>query len=554
MQTLESSKHEGWLSWFLRGLAILGFLILLARLIDLQIIRGSYFRVLAEGNRIRRVPIVAPRGKILARGGEVLVGNRQVKKRVIFDPESGYEKLDNIEGASEDELIEESARDYPLGAAFGHVSGYLGETAQEEVGKIMAQCPEKGPRKLGSLVGRTGLEEEYNCTLTGIDGEELVEVDATGKKVRVLGRKEPTPGEDIKTSIDYNLQEKTAELLGGAKGAIVVSDARGEILALYSSPSFDPNMFIDKTRQVQVTSYLDDANLPLFDRAVSGIFHPGSIFKPIVAIAALSESVIDKTYTYTDPGVISVGGSSYTNWYFTQYGRTEGTIDLPRAITRSTDTFFYKLGEMVGVEKLAEWANKFNLGEKTGIDLPGEIAGLIPSPAWKVKVRGERWFLGNTYHMAIGQGDIAVTPIGINSAIAAIAAGGTYCSPHIVVAEGSGNSQIPISNLQCWGLGIGKETISLVKEGMKGACLPGGTGFTFFDFEGKEGVGVACKTGTAQTESGDPHAWFSVFAPVDPPAGGPQIVATVLVENGGEGAYVAGPIARDIFDYWFTRN
>ena len=546
MQTLASSKDEGWLSWFLRGLLIFGFFVLLARLFDLQIIRGGYFRTLAEGNRIRRVPVVAPRGKILARGGEILVGNRQVKKRVVFNPESGYQKLDDIEGAKDDELIREPVRDYPLGAAFAHLSGYLGEATQDEVGKIKGQCPEKGPRKLGSLVGRAGLEEEYNCVLVGVDGEELVEVDATGQKVRTLGRRQPIPGNDIKTSIDFGLQEKTSQLLSG-KGAVVVNDAKGEILALYSSPSFDPNMFIDRTKQDQVTDYLSDKNLPLFNRAIAGTFHPGSVFKPIVAIAALEEGVIDEGYTFTDHGVINAGGFSYTNWYFTQYGATEGTIDLPRAITRSTDTFFYKLGEMVGVDKLDEWADKFNLGDVTGIDLPGEVVGLIPSPAWKVKVKGERWFLGNTYHMSIGQGDIAVTPIAINRSISAIASGGELCKLRIVSNQGSENNE-------CEELNIDAEHLSLVKKGMVGACSYGGTGFTFFDFKEKRGVDVACKTGTAETESGEPHAWFTVFAPVDPPAHGSQIVATVLVERGGEGAYVAGPIARSIFDYWFTAN
>lgn len=543
MQTLASSKHESWLSWFLRGLLIFGFFVLLARLFDLQIIRGSYFRTLAEGNRIRRVPVVAPRGKILARGGEVLAGNRQVKKKVVFNPESGYQKLDDTAGANDDELIEEPVRDYPLGAAFAHLSGYLGEATQDEVGKIKGQCPEKGPRKLGSLVGRVGLEEEYNCVLAGVDGEELVEVDATGHKVRTLGRRQPNPGNDIKTSIDFGLQQKASQLLG-EKGAIVVNDAKGEILALYSSPSFDPNVFIDRTKQDKVADYLSDKNLPLFNRAIAGTFHPGSVFKPIVAIAALEEGVIDKGYTFTDPGVINAGGSSYTNWYFTQYGATEGTIDLPRAITRSTDTFFYKLGEMVGVDKLVEWADKFNLGDLTGVDLPGEVVGLIPSPAWKVKVKGERWFLGNTYHMSIGQGDITVTPIAINRSISAIANNGELCKLRIVPSLESGNAK-------CEELNIDVEHLNLVKKGMAGACSYGGTGFTFFDFKEKNGVEVACKTGTAETEGGEPHAWFTVFAPVDPPGGGSQIVATVLVERGGEGAYVAGPIARSIFDYWF---
>jgi penicillin-binding protein 2 len=203
-------------------------------------------------------------------------------------------------------------------------------------------------------------------------------------------------------------------------------------------------------------------------------------------------------------------------------------------MARSTDTFFYKLGEFVGVEKLKGWGHKFGLDEPTGVDLPQEVAGLVPSPEWKLKVRGERWFLGNTYHMSIGQGDIALTPIGINTAISAIASGGELCRPKV-------RQQAP---QECTDLGMSDKTIMLVKEGMKRACSSGGTGFTFFDFQ----IPTGCKTGTAETGDGETtHAWFVAFAPVD----FPEIVATVLVEKGGEGSSVAGPIAREIFDYWF---
>ena len=191
METLSTSRTQSWLTWFLRGLLILGFIIVIGRLLELQIIKGDYYRNLAEGNRIRRVPITAPRGKVLARGGEVLVGNNEVKKRVVFNPESGYEKLDNLEGAEEEEIITEWERDYKLGIPLAHVTGYVGEVNEDEVGTISPECPEKGPRMIGQFIGRGGLEEEYECLLSGIDGEELVEVDSSGRKIRVLGKKEP---------------------------------------------------------------------------------------------------------------------------------------------------------------------------------------------------------------------------------------------------------------------------------------------------------------------------------------------------------------------------
>lgn len=531
-----------------------------ARLFELQVVKGSYFRLLSEGNRIRRIVINAPRGNILGRGGEVLVGNREVRKVVIFDPEIGFEKVDATLNADSSESIVEWVRDYGLGEEFAHVSGYLGEVGSDEVDKVDPKCPNKGPRMLGKVTGRSGLEEMYECTLSGIDGEELVEVDSGGNKIRTLGKRNPVPGDDIKTTIHFGLQKKVAQLFSETKGAVIVTDTNGEVLAMYSSPSYDPNMFVKPGNSEKIIEILENEDLPLFNRVIGGAFHPGSVFKPMVAVSALEESIIDEDYIYDDPGIITInspyGTFSYSNWYFTQYQGKEGKIGLARAITRSTDTFFYKLGELLGIDALDSWANKFGLGEPTGIDIPGEIAGLVPSPLWKEKVRKEPWFLGNTYHMSIGQGDIALTPIGVNQAISVIASGGLYCTPHIFQTSPASPSSSRLDgrdkagrvNYKCRDLGLSKKTISLVKEGMVGACSPGGTGFTFFDFSQKTNISVACKTGTAETdEKGKTHAWFSAFAPADDP----EIVATILVEKGGEGAYVAGPIAREIFDYWF---
>lgn len=555
MESYSSVQTQSWLSWFLKGVLLVGFLILIGRLVELQIVKGAYYKNLAEGNRIRRVPISAPRGKILARGGEVLVGNSEVKKQVIFDPNSGFEKVNAPSGDNPGETITEWVRDYKLGSGFAHASGYIGEVNEDEVGKVNPKCADKGPRSLGSFTGRGGLEEMYECDLLGVDGEELVEVDSAGRKVRTLGAKNPIPGSDIKTTINFGLQKKVSEafndeegLPAGKQGAVIVTDANQEVLAFYSSPSYNPNLFTKSSNTQKINETLQDKNLPFFNRVIGGSFHPGSVFKPVVAVAALQEGKIDGNYVFNDPGVITIdsiyGTFSYSNWYFTQYGGKEGEIGIKRAIARSTDTFFYNLGELVGIESLDNWANKFGLGRKTGIDLPGEISGLVPSPQWKEEVKGERWFLGNTYHMAIGQGDIALTPVGVNAAISAIASGGKLCTPHMV---GTGE----LKNFQCENLGLSKESVDLVKAGMVGACSPGGTGFTFFDFKIKTNVDIACKTGTAETEEeGKTHAWFSAFAPVD----NPEIITTVLVEKGGEGAYIAGPIAREIFDYWFTNK
>ena len=569
MELLSQSRTQSWLSWFFRGLLILGFLGLLGRAVDLQVIRGSYFRTLAEGNRIRRVPIVAARGNILARGGEILVGNKEVRKKVIFDPMEGFVKSPDIEGAPEEEIITEYNREYIAGRSFAHVGGYIGSVNEQEVGKVKAVCADKGERKPYALVGRSGLEEQYECLLGGIDGEELVEVDSLGTRIRTLGRKESVEGQDLRTTIHYGLQTYISDILSGRKefkrgdipeeelkAAVVVSDTNGEILALYSSPSFDPNAFVAEGRSDEVREILNDERKLLFNRAIGGVFHPGSVFKPIVSLAALEEGSIERDYTYNDTGAIIIdtayGVFTYNNWYFTQYGGTEGEVDTARALARSTDTFYYKIGELTGMDALTKWTEKFGMGLPTGIDVPGEVPGLVPNPEWKRLAKGERWFLGNTYHFSIGQGDTSLTPLQVNQSIAALASGGKYCTPRL-------NADL---EPDCRDIEFDERNLELVIDGMRQACTAGGTGYTFFDVNDKEnskyeGKRVACKTGTAETSDfdEDTHAWFVFFSP-DPYMDGeessePEIVATVLVEEGGEGSKIAGPIARAIYDYWY---
>jgi len=581
METLTQSRTQSWLSWFFRGLIILGFLGLLARLIDLQVIRGNYFRALAEGNRVRRVPIVASRGNIVARGGEVLVGSSEVKKRVIFDPLEGYGKTTDIADAAEEDIITEYNRHYPVGSAFAHVGGYVGSVNEEEVGKANAECLDRGERKAYSFVGRTGLEKQYECLLSGRDGEELVEVDSLGNRIRTLGRRDAQTGQDLRTTIDFNLQTYIADILGGKKefsrgdipegeltAAVVVTDTKGEVLALYSSPSYDPNVLVDPEHASEVASILNDKRMVMFNRAIGGVYHPGSVFKPMVTIAALMSESIDPDYTYNDTGSIIVnsdyGTFTYNNWYFTQYGGTEGEVGIERALARSTDTFYYKIGEMTGMESLNAWTEKFGLGLPTQIDIPGEVSGLVPNPEWKRLAQGERWFLGNTYHFSIGQSDIVLTPLQINQAISVFASGGKLCRPFI--AQGTEES--------CIDLEIDERYMQDVIEGMHQACSAGGTGFTFFPVNNPEDSTfidkrVACKTGTAETGKGDTtHAWFVFFTPFndiksDNESGvrnserqtvaktTPDIVVTVLVEEGGEGSKIAGPIARAIYDKWY---
>lgn len=550
MESLSSSKRQAWLPWFYKGLLFFVFTLFIARLVDLQIIKGAYYQDLSVGNRIRRITVTAPRGIITARGGELLAGNREIKKAILFDEKEGYIKSDQWD-ASADTFITEYLRYYPLGVGGAHITGFLGEAKEEELGKVNPDCRDKGILKFDDLLGRSGLEKYYDCTLRGIDGEELIEVESDGRKARTLGTKEGKGGESIQTFIDYGLQKRASELLADKIGSIIITDIDGEILTLFSSPSYDPNAFNIKDDE-KISVILKGEGNPLFNRTISGSYPPGSIYKPLLGLFALEEKKVDENFTYDDTGQILIqtayGDFSYKNWYFTQYGGTEGTIDLKKALSRSTDTLFYKVGELLGIDKIDLWSEKFGLGVPTGIDLPGEISGLIPSPSWKEKVKGERWFLGNTYHLAIGQGDLLVTPLAIHRALSVIADGGRLCNPRLTGEQ------------NCQNLHISKEALSYITEGMIMACSEGGTGYTFFEVnngifdsnasEDKKGK-VACKTGTAQTfDYKEPHSWFTFFAPAE----SPQIVATVMVEHGGEGSKVAGPIARELYDYWVTQN
>ena len=521
----------------------LTFLVIFGRLFDLQILHGKENRHLAEENRFQRILIPAPRGLIVDRHGEILAQNESIYE--MFDSE-GEKKI-----LSRDEALQIQAegrdislridlkRKYLLGETISHVIGYLGEVSDRQLkeGKL-----ELKGYSLGSLIGRAGIELQYENFLKGKDGSELVEVDTSGKAIRRMVRILPKPGKTLTLAVDKKLQEIAAEQMGGKKGAVIATNPEnGEVLLFYSAPSYDNNLFSDNINQNGITRLIsDEKNFPLLNRVISGLYQPGSTFKIVTSTAGLEEKKITSDTLINDPGVITINDFKYANWYFTGYGKTEGDINLVRAIIRSTDTFFYKLGEMVGIEKLNYWTDKFNLNKTFGIDLPGELSSFVATPEWKQRNRGESWFLGNTYHLAIGQGDMALTPLAVNLMTAVVANGGKICTPRIL--------RIGVENTpylaDCREIGIKKENLDLIKKGMIGACSTGGTGYPFFDFKPQ----VACKTGTAETGDGKTtHAWFTVFAPADKP----EIVLTVLVEKGGEGSSVAAPIAKEILKEYF---
>lgn len=571
-----------------------GFFVLLWRLFDLTLVHGREYRHLSDNNRTRDVIRHAPRGILLDRTGKALVANipryRLIKpceteggECVSFLTQEEGDRLVRVGGLPAGQFVEvDYVRQYVYGEALAHVVGYIGELSAEELSSDYYSSRNYG---LGDRVGRMGAESVYNERLRGRDGKELVEIDSSGKILRTLGRVEELAGEDISLSLDAGLSKAAAEAFPvGEKGAIIVSKpSSGEILAMYSSPGFSPDAFISGMSQEEYEVLVSNPNLPMFNRAIGGAYPPGSTFKIVTAIAGLEEGAFDKSTTVEDNGVITIGPFTFPNWYFLQYGKTEGAVNVVKALQRSNDIFFYKAGEWIGVTKLAEWARKVGIGKPLGIELSGEAGGLMPDPAWKKTrfdteadkvARNDEWYLGDTYHIAIGQGYLLTTPLAVNAWTNIIANGGKLCKPTIRKM-----TSLREEREQCKDLGIKKETLGIILEGMEKACATGGTGWPLFNFGVKKAsdsagirVPIACKTGTAEfgpsTGSGQAktHAWFTAFAPVPEQYipddikstenyidGNPEISVTVLVEGAGEGSSVAAPIAKKIFEEWFSR-
>ncbi len=612
---LKEASDSWWLgagrALMLATTVTLAFFVLAWRLFALTVIEGPRLRVLADSNRTRELIRHAPRGILFDRTGKPLVANIPQYRLIRPCEGSGNVCIQRLtqeegevlqkKGLPAGEFIEKDfQRSYLYGPVLAHAVGYTGEITESELGDEYFSIRNY---VAGDRIGRMGAEVYFDERLRGRDGREFVEIDANGTILRVLGQDGDTPGEDITLSFDARLAEVASEAFGdGRKGAVVVSKpTTGEILALYSSPSFSPNAFSFGLGESDYRRLTEDPDTPLFHRAIGGVYPPGSTFKIVTAIAGLEEGIVRETTMVEDVGVLRIGPFTFPNWYFVQYGKTEGSVDLVKALQRSNDIFFYKAGEWLGITKLTAWAKRLGVGSPLGIELAGEAGGLMPDPAWKAKhfnapadreARNDLWYLGDTYHVAIGQGYLLTTPLQVNAWTNVIANGGKLCRPTIEKA-----SSVKRQASGCKDVGIKKETVDLITEGMKAACESGGTGWPLFNFsvrasmrqsineEYKESsssadavtqgrndairIPVACKTGTA--EFGDPknrtHAWFTAFAPLPAEAlakeggtestetitGEPEISVTVLVEEGGEGSDVAAPIAKKILEEWFSR-
>jgi len=543
----------------------------LLKLFDIQLVHGGYYRSISDSNRTKTNILYPARGVIFDRSGVPLVINSPGFEKTDGEEKDSIPREQAMELNQKDAKLEiSSKRYYPFKSTLSHVLGYVGRISPQE-----EALPEYAELSTKDLIGKSGIERYYDTLLRGTHGKELVEVDAMGGKIRILGTSDPIPGQDIHLTIESNLQKAADDALPlGKKGVVIVSSPHGEVLAMVSSPSFDPNLFtMGDTYKASSSAYqsiesilADNENQPLMDRAISGVYPPGSTFKLITAAVGLEKKIIDSRYTVEDTGVIKVGEFSFGNWYFLEQGKKDGMVNVVKAISRSNDIFFYKLAEKISVDTLSQMASQFGVGKKMEIDLPSESRGLLPTKSWKTRVIKEPWYLGDTYHYGIGQGYLLTTPLQVNSWTAIIANGGFVYKPHLLKSEGTGEGTKILS----------ENTVALIRQGMIDSCKPGGVAWPLYEFriqnselriDGKNylavknatgaavrndlrEVSIACKTGTAQHggEETLPHAWITLFAP----AYNPQIVVTVLIESAGQGSNEAGPVAKKVLEEWFS--
>jgi penicillin-binding protein 2 len=509
--------------------------VLLVGVMSLAVVKRGYYQNLARQNKAVETRIPAARGQIMDKKGRVLAKSIYQYYK-IDNGNKIYQSSGDFQGYKFEgqDLAYDLKRQYTYKESTGLLTGYVGMATSGEISNN--KCGAK--LDVNEVIGRGGIEQYFDCELRGDDGRRLTEVDAKGTYVRELGRQEPVSGSDIKLSIDAYWQEKIYGMLSGKKAAVIMSDPRtGKIITMVSSPSIDANAFSFEKDNAKITGYLNDSkNFPLLNRTLAVKYHPGSVFKIVMATAGLESGAIDRNSLIEDTGVIKIGDYSYSNWLWTKSHATNGMVNIVEAIQKSNDIFFYRLGEKLGVDTIKEWANRYGYGQITGVELPNETPGLVPDDQWKQTNKGERWYLGDTYHLSIGQGFLDVTPLQVNQSTNVIANNGVKCKMSV----------LNDSKVECQSIGAGAQTIATIKEGMLAACQPGGTAWPLYNFKTK----IACKTGTAEVGdgSGDSHAWLTAFAPAD----NPEISITVMVERGGEGSDTAAPIVGDILKEWFN--
>jgi penicillin-binding protein 2 len=567
-----------YLSAFFVVLLLIGFW-------KLQVMQSEHFSDLAEKNGIRAISIIAPRGVMLDREGRVLVDSypsfsilllrdnpKQLEKSlpqieeglgiskadletqleaaklepkflpIIVKPAASQSDIAFVDSHRADipvlDLMMVQRRRYPHDEMLANTIGYVGEVSVQD----MEKNPDK--YKPGDIVGKAGLEKEYNDEIVGTDGMRRVVVNSVGKVMRTLDNVEAIPGKPIQLTIDEDLQQIAETDFANKQGALIAMDARtGEVLAMVSRPTFNPNDFAVRIPPAEWASLNTDSNTPLLNRAIQAQLAPGSVFKVVMATAMLESKAMPPTYT-----AYCAGSAVFYGRVF-HCDHAHGEVNLHKGIVASCDVFFYHVGQQLGIDTIAKYASGLGLGQRTGIDLPSEQAGLVPSEEWSQRVNHHKWYPGSTISVSIGQGAVTATPIQLARMIAAVANGGTLIPPHLLKdAAGLKSASFPLSD----------DTVQQVTDGMWGVVnepdgtTSGGVKLQNIDFSGK--------TGTAQTESFElqnklgkhlkENGWFVGLAP----RRNPEIVVAALVQSGGWGSTSAAPIVRDVVKAYYDKK
>ena len=572
-------------------------LTILARLWFLQIVSGHKFEKRAKANRVRIIPLKAPRGLIFDRENRLLVNNRPVytvsiipqgvqkleqvtqelagllkmpqdmidakirkQRRRPFQPVKLVQDVDlkTISVLAERKsdfpgvIIEtEYQRSYIYQKLAAHLLGYVGEISES-----LLELPAYKGFYPGDLIGQTGLEKTLDRSFQGIAGGKQVEVDALGRELRTLLTRKPLPGQNVSLTIDLDLQKAAAAALGSLTGAVVALDPRnGDVLAMVSRPAFDPNLFAGRIDPADWQRLNNNPLRPLVNRVISSHYPPGSTFKPLTAMVALEAGAIAATDSFYCNGSFHLGSLIFRCWKEAGHG----TVDLEEAIINSCNIFFYHSGQRTGIDDMSRFASSFLMGRLTGISLPNEVAGVIPSPDWKRRVFNQPWYPGDTLQFSIGQGEVLLTPLQLANTFAAIANGGTVYQPKLVREIRTVDGQLVESSKPkvLEQLKLSQTDLEAVRLAMWKVVNRFGTGRRSYI----RGADISGKTGTAQVagvpydekkkeetpQQLRPHSWFVSFAPYKEP----RIVLVVLVENGGEGSSNAAPVAKKFYDEFF---
>lgn len=594
--------------WVAGIFALICFGGLVGRLWYLQVVRYEGLAARADQNRIAMVPIPPRRGEIVDRNGVVLARNYRdytlevTPAGVRGDMEATIDSLSELvyispndrrrffQGVNQSgrytpvilrnsvneteaswfaanayrfpgiELKARWVREYPQGAAAAHVLGYVGRISEDDL-EDLEKSGQLGNYRGSNTIGKKGLERTWENALHGKTGLEEVEVTASGRPVRTLSRIDPVPGSNLRLSIDIGLQKEAEQQFAGRRGALVAIEPKtGEILAFVSAPSFDPNLFIDGIDVENWRNLNESPDHPLINRPLYGTYPIGSTYKPFVGLAALEMGKRTATQRIPDPGYFEFGGQRFRNAGGAVYGPT----DMHRAIVVSSDTYFFSLGPEIGVNALHDFSKQFGFGQITGIDLEGERRGVLPSTEWKRQAyktpEQQRWYAGETVSVAVGQGYNNFTLLQLAQATAVLANDGTYMKPHLVnvVQNAQTGQSVRTVTEPSYTIPLQPQNLDVIRNAMVDVIRKGTARRSFLDASYQ----AAGKTGTAQVyslrgakynaktvdERLRDHALFMAYAPVEDP----QIALALIVENGGWGATVAAPVARNVFDYWLA--